>query len=165
MRICALLVVALFLAAVARAAEPQAERQYLIKLKVSEGKADAKAGDPSIKILSEPQLMTREGKDCFLKIGSEVLLPGFGSNAVEYADAGTQIHISCHRADDESVRLKLKMTQSKIMQNAPESFSLSQSGSVVLLKAKLNTPVKTVLHEKEKLATWVEVEVEEILKN
>jgi len=165
MRLCALLVVVLSCASVARAEEPEAVRQYKIKLIVSEGKADAKPGDPSIQVVSKPTLITLDGKDCWLKIGGEVLLPGFGSNAVEYADNGTQIHITCHRVDDESVRLKLNMTQTKTTKNEPEIFRQSQTVSLVMLKAKLNTPVKTVISEKEKLATWVEVEVEEIIKN
>ena len=162
MRLCALLVVVLSCTSVARAEEPEAVRQYKIKLIVSDGKADAKPGDPSIQVVSKPTLITLDGKDCWLKIGGEVLLPGFGSNAVEYADSGTQIHIMCHRVDDESVRLKLNMTQTKTTKNEPESYRQSQTGSLVMLKTKLNTPVKTILNEKDKLATWVEVEVEEM---
>jgi len=51
-----------------------------------------------------------------------------------------------------------------VTENEPETFVLNDIGARVLLKAKLNTPVKTILNEKDKVANRVEVEVEEVLE-
>jgi hypothetical protein len=161
MRICAFLIVAFSFSTVVCAAEPKAEREYLIKLKVSQGKADAKAGDPAIKVLSAPQVMTLEGKTCNLQVGGTILLPDFGTKVAEHAETGIMATLNCRKADDESVRLSMKINFQEVVENQPETFVLSDVGARVLLKAKLNTPVKTVLNEKNKLVTWIEVEVED----
>ena len=159
MRILAVLAAVVWLSVAAHAAE----RMYLVKLKFCEGKADAKTGDPGIAVLSKPQICIQEGLGGgSIQIGGEFLLPGFGTKVVEHAHEGIFAEIDCQRIDDESVRLNMKLIQSKITQNEPENFVLRKSGSHVLLKAKLNTPVKAVLHEKDKLVTWVEAEVEEM---
>jgi len=163
MRIYSLLAVVLSLASVVCAAEPQPERQYLIKLKVCEGKADAKPGDPGIKVLSMPQVMTLEGKTASVKAGEEILLPDFGAKVFTQAETGIHAQINCRKADDESVRLDMTLNYIIVAYNQPGKFVLSDIGARVLLKAKLNTPVKTVLNETDKLATWVEVEVEEVM--
>jgi hypothetical protein len=164
MRIISLLAVVLTLAPVVCGAEPQPERQYLIKLKICEGKTDAKADDPSAKVLSMPQLLTLEAKTCRVQSGGEILLPEFGTKAQEHAETGINAVINCRRIDDESVRLDMKLNYANVTVNQPETFVLSDVGARVLLKAKLNTPVKTVLQEagKNKLAKWIEVEVEEV---
>jgi hypothetical protein len=159
MRLFALLVAIVW----SSAAVSAAERMYLIKLKFCEGKADAKAGDPNISVLSKPTICIQEGLGGGnIKIGGDFLLPTFGTKIVEQAHEGIFAEIDCQRIDAESVRLNMKVIQSKITQNEPENFVLSKSGSQVLLKAKLNTPVKTILHEKDQLVTWVEAEVEEL---
>ena len=162
MRLCSLLFLVLAFATAGHAAEPKSEREYLIKLKVCQGKADAKAGDPIIKVLSAPQIVTLEGKTCNLQVGGTILLPDFGTKVAENAETGILATLNCRKADDESVRLDLKLNYLNVTENKPEVFVLSDIGARVILKAKLNTLVKTVLNDKDKIATWIEVEVEQV---
>lgn len=165
MRIFSLIAVLMSLSVVVHGAEPDAARQYLIKLKICEGKAEAKPGDPSVKVLSMPQVRTLEGKTASVRTGGDIMLPDFGTKAVDHAETGIAAEINCLRIDNESVRLDMKLNYANVTVNQPETFVLNDVGARVLLKAKLNTPVKTVLQEqsKNKPAKWVEVEVEEVV--
>lgn len=99
MRIFATLAVILSLTSLAQAAE----RQYLIKFKIGQGKVNAKADDPTTKILSGAQLLLLSGRTGVVKTGAEILLPDFGTKTVEHAETSIHAEVNCRRADDESV--------------------------------------------------------------
>lgn len=162
MRMITFVAVVFSLSSLLCAAEPEDKRQYLIKLKICEGKTDAKADDPTLKVISAPQVMTLEGKSATIHSGGEILLPDFGTKAQDHAETGIHVVINCRHVDNEAVRLDMQLNYANVTVNQPETFVLSDIGARVLLKAKLNTPVKSVLQEKAKQTTWVEVEVEEV---
>jgi hypothetical protein len=96
------------------------------------------------KVLTEPKLMTMEGREATLWSGGEQAVQIGKAKDVEFIPFGTSIRLTCSYLTARTVRLKCEFERTEAPETSPKSWQVHGRITRFIGEVKLGEPVKLV---------------------